>query len=76
VRSINQAIVVDPAPVAKEPETVPTFTVDEDGDLNIPTPPSASFIKLFFSLSLSANKLERLLLAIFFSREPTQAAQP
>ena len=40
VRSINQAIVVDPAPVAKEPESVPTFTVDEDGDLNIPTPPS------------------------------------
>ena len=40
VRSINQAIVVDPAPVAKDPETVPTFTVDEAGDLNIPTPPS------------------------------------
>ena len=38
VRSINQAIVLDPAPVAKEPETVPTFTVDEDGDFNIPTP--------------------------------------
>jgi len=36
VRSINQAIVLDPAPVNKE--TVPTFTVDEDGDLNIPTP--------------------------------------
>lgn len=38
VRSINQAILIDPAPVAKETETVPTFTVDDDGDLNIPTP--------------------------------------
>ena len=38
VRSINQAIVLDPAPVAKEPETIPTFTVDETGDLVIPVP--------------------------------------